>query len=330
MLEKTLAMIADIRPGTYLPDGVQCYDLAELDAFGRVVQRLLYSPSSLRRVLQDKYGVTLTRADKYGEIPTIAALERSFQTRSPLTLDAAFPDNSVMIAELERLMRVSHEFDPAVTSGDPGVYVWENGAFSYSDAMAYYTMIRTRRPRTIVEIGGGWHTRVALMACARNGLGRIVCIDPEPDDFLTGVAGIELIQRPIRDVETELINALLRDGDMLFVNSTHTVRHDGDCLHIYLRILPGIDAAIVAQAHNIYLPDAMALDMMRDQQIYWNEQYLLYGYMLGNPRTRAVYGSRYHERYNSALLERFMHGRFRAGGASFWFEQKRRIAVVEN
>ena len=52
MLEKTLAMLAEVRPGTYLPDDIECYDPAELDAFGRVLNRLLYSPSSLRRLLQ--------------------------------------------------------------------------------------------------------------------------------------------------------------------------------------------------------------------------------------------------------------------------------------
>ena len=94
MLEKTLAMLAEVRPGSYLPDDVECYDPAELEAFGRLLSRLLYSPSSLRRLLQQKFGVTITRADVYGEIPTIAELERSFASRSLLTLDGIFPDNA--------------------------------------------------------------------------------------------------------------------------------------------------------------------------------------------------------------------------------------------
>ena len=68
---------------------------------GRLLSRLLYSPSSLRRLLQQKFGVTLTRADAYGEIPTIAELERSFATPSRLTLEGIFPGNAAMVAELE-------------------------------------------------------------------------------------------------------------------------------------------------------------------------------------------------------------------------------------
>lgn len=64
---------------------------------------------------------------------------------------------------------------------------------------------------------------------------------------------------------------------------------------------------------------------MRDRQIFWNEQYLLYAYMCANPRTRTIYGSRHHSRYNPELLNRFMHGRYKAGGASFWFEQERAL-----
>jgi predicted O-methyltransferase YrrM len=227
-----------------------------------------------------------------------------------------------MVAELERLMKVSHEFDPPQTSSRAGEYAWQNSWFSFSDAMAYYAMIRTRRPRTILEIGGGWHTRIAQMACARNGLGRIVCIEPNPGEFLDALEGIEVVRRRVQDIETEYVNATLRDGDMLFIDSTHTVRHDGDCLHIYLRLLPAVEAAVAVQVKNIYLPETLSIGQMRDTQVFWNEQYLLYAYMTMNPRTRTIYGSRYHTRYNAEMLDQFMHGRYRAGGGSFWFGQE--------
>ncbi|HEX3576864.1 MAG TPA: class I SAM-dependent methyltransferase [Rhodopila sp.] len=321
MLEKTLALLADVKPATYLPHDVECYDPQEIDALGRVLDRLLYGPSRIRGVLQQKYGVTITRADPYAEIPTIQDLERSFASPSSLNLDRIFPANDVMVQELDRLMKVSGEFDPPARSSRPGEYAWETPAFSFSDAMAYYAMIRTRKPRTILEIGGGWQTAVALMACQKNGMGRIVCVDPNPSEFLRAVQGIEIVEQRVQDLETEFFNSVLREGDLLFIDSTHTVRHDSDCLHLYLRILPAIQASITIQVHDIYLPDTLSLTQMREQQIFWNEQYLLFAYMCSNPRTRAIYGSRYHVRFNPEMLDRFMQGRYRAGGASFWFEQ---------
>jgi len=321
MLEKTLTLLANVKPGTYLPDDVECFDPAELDLLGRLLDRLLYSPSQIRGYLQQKFGVTITRADFYAEIPTIADLERSFASPSLLTLDGVFPPNAEMVVELERLIRVSHEFNPPKSNAPPGEYMWENGAFSFSDAMAYYAMIRTRRPRTIVEVGSGWSTRVAQMACAKNGMGRIICVEPFPSEFLTSLSGIELVRRRVQDIETDFFTGLLRDGDILFIDSTHTVRHDSDCLHLYLRVLPEIEASITVHVHDIYLPESLPLNQMRDNQIFWNEQYLLYAYLRSNPRTRTLYGSRYHVLRNPKLLDQFMHDRYKAGGASFWFEQ---------
>jgi hypothetical protein len=164
------------------------------------------------------------------------------------------------------------------------------------------------------------------MACERNGLGRIVCVDPIPSEFVQAIAGIELVRRPVQELETGFFADALRDGDMLVIDSTHTVKHDSDCLHLYLRILPAVAAPIAVQVHDVYLPETVSLEQMRDKQVFWGEQYLLYAYMCGNPGTRAVYGSRYHARFNPEMLDRFMCGRYRAGGASFWFEQ----GVVRN
>jgi len=66
---------------------------------------------------------------------------------------------------------------------------------------------------------------------------------------------------------------------------------------------------------------------MRDLQIYWTEQYLLYAYLLDNSRTKIHYSSNYHVKHNREQLKSFMHGRFAEGGASLWFEQRKRAGV---
>ena len=57
----------------------------------RLLERLVYAPSSIRRALQQKFGVTLTRADAYAEIPTIADVERSFAAPSGVARRAPLP-----------------------------------------------------------------------------------------------------------------------------------------------------------------------------------------------------------------------------------------------
>ncbi len=132
---------------------------------------------------------------------------------------------------------------------------------------------------------------------------------------------VTLIRRPAQEVDAAFFNAELADGDILFIDSTHTVKHGSDCIHLYLHVLPEITHQIVVHAHDVFLPGTLSQRMLRDRQIYWTEQYLLYAYLLDNPRTRTLYGSEWHYRTDRAALRRFMHGRFAEGGASLWFSQ---------
>ena len=318
-------MLAQLAPATYLPDDSECYDEAEIEEFGRALAALVFAPSKLRRKLQE-LGVTITRSDFYSEIPTVAELEASFAGRGPLRLDHPFREAAFLRDFLCELIPVAAEFDPAVKPARDDAYAWESGGFGYSDAMAYYCMIRRCRPKTIVEIGCGMSTLIASLACERNGFGRIVAIEPFPAPFLHRIPRVELIEARAQQLDVALIDANLGDGDILFIDSTHTVKHDSDCLHIYLRILPHLTHSILVHAHDIYLPGTLALHTMRDHQIFWNEQYLLYAYLVGNPRTRVLYGSAYHTAANPRLLSDLMHGRYAPGGASLWFSQSGPVA----
>ncbi len=320
MLEKTLAMIADLPACTFKPDDEPCFDDAEITALGQLLRNLLYAPSQLRRRLQD-FGVSVVPTNFYSEVPRVADLEASFAQPSRLALDRVFRDPSGLRAELRSLHAFAPEFDPPLAVKAPGEFAWENILFSYSDAMAYYCMIRKYQPETIVEIGSGASTLIAQMACARNGRGRIVCLEPYPPDYLRRLPGVEIVEAKFQDIDNAVVLDRLGDGDFLFIDSTHTVKHDSDCLHIYLRLLPEIRKNVIVHAHDISLPSPLALEVMRDMQIYWTEQYLLYAYLLSNPYARVLYGSSYHSQANPEMLAEFMCGRYAPGGGSFWFAQ---------
>ena len=320
MLKNTLKMLGGIKPGQYVTDDVECYDEAEILELGRVLNRLLYSPSKLRKLLQ-QCGVTITRSDFYSELPLLSDIENSFRNSTNLYLDRVFPDNAFLAGYLTDLTQFSAEFDPPATSSRPDEYSWSHGPFAYSDAMAYYSMIRKIKPATVIELGSGTSTLVAMKALERNGGGRLIAIEPFPKDFLKTLRGVELMQIPAQRLELSFLENTLGDGDILFIDTTHTVRHNSDCLHIYLRVLPWITKNITVHVHDVYLPKTLPLPMMRDQQLFWNEQYLLYAYMLRNPTTKILYGSQYHNQKNPELLKAFMHGRHSPGGASIWFSQ---------
>lgn len=323
MLTKTYAMLKDHKPGTHVPDDVPCFDEQEIAELGSVLARLVYAPSQLRKRLQE-FGVSITRADHYSEIPKIVDLEASFARPERLRLDSIFRDAAGLERFLRDLMPWAQEFDPPLEPTSDSSYAWKScdGIFSYSDAMAYYCMIRRFQPETIIEMGSGASTLIASMACERNGKGRIIALEPFPRAFLRGLPHVELVESKAQDIASDFVHNRLQDGDFLFVDTTHTVKHDSDCLHIYLRMLPHVRKRIFVHAHDIFLPGTPSLASMRDHQIFWTEQYLLYAYLVGNPRTKVLYGSAYHRNANPALLAEFMKGRYGAGGGSLWFSQE--------
>lgn len=50
MIDKTLALLSKIQPGIYVLDDTVCHDPAEIEALGRILKRLTYAPSSIRKL----------------------------------------------------------------------------------------------------------------------------------------------------------------------------------------------------------------------------------------------------------------------------------------
>jgi hypothetical protein len=255
----------------------------------------------------------------YSEIPNISDIEASFADGGDTSFDSIFKHDR-LVEFLEELFPYSEEFAPPLDSAEPGEFAWKKGPFSFSDAMAYYCIIRKLKPRTIVEIGSGQSTLIADAACKANGTGRIISVEPYPAGFLGSIESVAtLLARPVQELPPAFFNEHLVDGDILFIDSTHTVKHGSDCIHLYLKVLPHLTRSVFVHVHDIALPRTFPLQDLRDKQCYWTEQYLLMAYLIENRRTEVLYGSRYHFDRNHDRLAAFMRGRYGAGGGSLWF-----------
>lgn len=188
-------------------------------------------------------------------------------------------------------------------------------------SMAYYCVLRHLKPNHVLEVGSGFSTLVALRALEKNGSGKLSCIEPFPRPWLTALQDrLTLHVNLVQSLEADFFNENLRSGDVFFIDSTHTVKAGSDCLHLYLRILPGILSDVTIHVHDILLPFPLDRSQAMKHN-YWTEQYLLYAYLLDNPRTKVLFGSRYHYRLNRPRLDAFMRDRWQSGGGSFWFSQ---------
>lgn len=290
------------------------------------LRRLAWADLETRRELQ-RHGVTVAGANFYSATPTIDEIESSFEYvpgTSPPFLDERLFRPEPLVRELEALCDYAAEFDPPREGDEPtcSSFFWDNSQFSFSDAMAYYCLVRRLRPPTIVEVGGGFSTLVAAEALRRNGGGRLVCVEPHPRSFLQRLEGIELVRRAAQSLDVAAYRELLDDGSFLFIDSTHTVKTGSDCVHLYLRVLPRLDRDLVVHAHDVFLPFGLPQHWLLDLQISWAEQYLLLALLTDNPRAELIFGSAYHASRNPELLSRLMEGKCAPGGGSLWFRYR--------
>jgi predicted O-methyltransferase YrrM len=209
---------------------------------------------------------------------------------------------------------------------DPNGYYYDNPYFGPGDADFYYSIIRKNKPKRIVEIGSGYSTRLACAASRANeteesGSGsRVTCIEPYSNDSMLSALDIDLIRMPVEEVDIELF-ASLEPNDILFIDSSHMIRPQGDVLYEIQQVLPRVAPGVWIHIHDIFTPRDYPPDWLIDRMYFWNEQYVLESFLAFNRDFRVVGALNY---LNSVDTERF-RGRmplvdFRPEGdtASFW------------
>ena len=162
---------------------------------------------------------------------------------------------------------------------------------------------------------------VASEALKANGLGksRIIANEPYPRDFLYSMENTEVRKVKAQTISADQLNSELEDGDILFIDSTHTVKEGSDVLHLICEVLPRIKKKLLVHFHDIWLPFSFPKNWVYDG-LNWEEQYLLYAYLLNNGATEVIYGTNYLVKNLETEMTQFTVGQ--VGGCSFWFKIK--------
>jgi hypothetical protein len=296
----------------------------ELNTLIHLAKKILWAPPEYRKILQDEK-INIVPANFYSDIPLVDDINNSFeykQANQEVYNSGDLFNRDRIAGFIEEVSKYSDEFNPPVEqdSNKADAYFWKNKAFSYSDAMAYYCVIRHFQPDHIVETGSGYSTLVADMALKKNGHGKLTLIEPYPMDLLKNIDTVgDIIEKRVQDIPKSSLIELLESSDVWFIDSTHTVKIGSDCLYIYLCIMPEINKDIIVHSHDIYLPSGFQKDKALNIHAYWTEQYLLYAYMLDNPKIEVLYGSAYASKYLPSVLDALMRGKYPRGGASLWY-----------
>lgn len=167
-----------------------------------------------------------------------------------------------------------------------------NGSFESGDAEYLYQLIRAKKPRRIIEIGSGHSTLIAQRAVRRNSeedqryACEHVCIEPFEAPWLEQ-AGVTVIRKRVENVDTGLFARLERD-DLLFIDSSHVIRPQGDVVTEYLEILPLLKPGVLVHVHDVFSPRDYLREWVVDRMWLWNEQYLLEAFLTNNDSWKIV------------------------------------------
>lgn len=138
--------------------------------------------------------------------------------------------------------------------GEPPAPRFGQGWFPRADAAAAYALIRTRKPKRIIEVGSGHSTRFMAEAVRDERLSTtILCIDPDPRVSLEGL-DVDHIPDVVQSVDPYYFRAL-RAGDVLFIDSSHVAMPGTDVDVLFADVLPRLPKGVLVHIHDITLPD---------------------------------------------------------------------------
>jgi len=244
----------------------------------------------------DRIGLQVVPKTYYSPIPDLRALPPGiWERRSPLA--GIEWDLDAQLAWIEReLGDAMREFAPPEhATGRPGEFTLANDTYGRVGADLLHGVVRGLRPRRIVELGSGQSTLIMAAAAARNraeGVDtELRTFDPFPSVAHAGLPGLAALE-PVaaQDVPADVF-ASLRAGDVLFVDTTHTVKVGSDVNRIVLDVMPALAPGVLVHVHDIFLPYEYPRRLAEESGLHWAEQYLLQAFLAGNRDFEVLAGA---------------------------------------
>lgn len=240
-----------------------------------------------------RFGVQILPAHYYSPVPNILELKETIDVWAhPSTLPGVNVDldeqgrtlKSVCLPFLGEYSGNRIYRDATSKGSGPG--------YGYIEAQCLHAVLRFFKPRRVVEVGSGVSTWCAMAALKSNSNGsgtpaRLISIEPHPSDRLKALREVELIEQEVQRVPFDVFTDLQK-GDLLFIDSSHTVKPGGDVNFLILEVLPRLKPGVIVHFHDIYLPYDYPRDTLRTY-LHGMETSLLRAFLISNSRVKILF-----------------------------------------
>jgi hypothetical protein len=218
--------------------------------------------------------------------------------QKPLGEPRVLPGIQWNIAEQLDLLKKFHYQDELAAipleqkAAQPLAFYYNNPSLCAADAEFLYNIIRHFKPRRIIEVGCGYSTRLAVQAEKKNQAKNSAhncahtCIEPYEMPWLEQL-DVKVLRSKVEDLPLSTFSSL-QAGDILFIDSSHIIRPQGDVLFEFLEILPTLNPGVLVHVHDVFSPRDYLKEWIVDQHCQWNEQYLLEAFLSFNSQFRII------------------------------------------
>lgn len=240
-----------------------------------------------------RFGVSMQPRHFYSDIPDFNALKRDDSWRRPWSMVGVRGREIGPQADFARACLEPHAdriqdanvYDEACRRNGEGGYGPVEGAFLYG-------LIRTKRPARIVQVGCGVATAIILQAIEHDPTYRpkMLCVEPYPTDFLRAehkAGRIELLAERAQVTDLSRLTDL-EAGDLLFIDSTHTVTPGSEVLRLFYEVLPRLKPGVMVHVHDIYLPYDYSPGILRSEFFTNRENVVLLAFLCMNSGYRIL------------------------------------------
>jgi hypothetical protein len=240
--------------------------------------------------LARKLGYELRRQHFYLPFPDVARLPDLWAGPHPMRgVDLRVDQALRLLGEIAPLIA---EFRPPKTAAPGQGFYLTNGGYESVDAETLYGLLRHLRPARVVELGSGASSHVIDLARRANETAgsplQHTIYDPFPFGNPMGAVPATLHRVGSEDLDVAVVEEL-EAGDVLFVDTTHTVKTGGDVVRIFLDVLPRLAPGVYVHVHDIFLPYEYPREWVVDGRVAWAEQYMLQAFLAFNDAFEVVF-----------------------------------------
>lgn len=247
-----------------------------------------------------RFRINITKNYHYSPIPDVRNLRSRNIWGQETSLAGVRLQEIEQLEEIEAIVKpylreCNFPLDPTLI---PYEYYMRNGTYGWLCATLYFSLIRHYKPSRIIEVGAGQSTYLAAQAVRMNktdGVStELVAVEPFPNPVLqSGFDGLsQVVPQKVEDLNLDFFSSL-QAGDILFIDSTHTVKVGGDVIFLFLEVLPRLSPGVLIHVHDIYWPQHYPPKFILDQHFFWSEQYLLQAFMMFNDHFQILWAGNY-------------------------------------